>query len=581
MKKYGHYSLVILFFGLLLTSCSSYKRDPSEVVVWDLADPQMINPILAGDAEAQDIDNNVFQPLMNFDYRTLKLVPILADSLPAVRVDSAGRMLITLEIRKEAKWDNGTPVTAKDVEFTFKVIKNTTVNDEPLRTYYDMVGDFILYPDNPRKFTVVCDYKYMYGPISVGTNTYIIPEYAYDPNKNMQGFTIKQMHDDKNCMNDSKMVAFGKEFNTEKYSRDPKYISGSGAYKFTQWITGQRVILEKKKDWWGNALEGVNCFFDANASKLIYQTINDMTSALVALKAGNIDVMYAIKPQDFNDLPKSEKFTENFNTYAPLMYYYGFIGINMANPKFADVKTRQAIAHLVDVPRIIKDVWYGYARQITGPISPMDSLDYDYNLKPYEFNIDTAKALLAEAGWKDSDGDGVLDKVIDGQKTDFTIDFLVNAGNDVRKKSALMFKEEARKVGITVNVIQQDFNIYMNNLKTHKFDMFMSSWIFQPGPQDFKQIFYTTSALNKGSNWISFGDAKSDALIDSIRAELDEKKRAGMYKRLEWILHEQCGYVFIGAAEALMAINKRFSNAYPSSNNPFYWEAGFKAGSAK
>src|SRR6185437_12203746 len=133
----------------------------------------------------------------------------------------------------------------------------------------------------------------------------------YDPNKYMEGFTLQQMHENKNLAQDPKIIAFAKEFNSEKFQRDPHSISGSGAYKFVSWATGQRVVLEKKKEWWGNSLTGANCFFDANASKLIYQTVNDMTSALVSLKAGNLDIMNSIKPQDFVDLSKSEKFTTN------------------------------------------------------------------------------------------------------------------------------------------------------------------------------------------------------------------------------------------------------------------------------
>ncbi|HTA83088.1 MAG TPA: ABC transporter substrate-binding protein [Bacteroidia bacterium] len=566
---------------LVISSCSTYKNNPTQVVLWQLGDPGMLNPVLASDLGSEDIDNNIFQPLLNFDYRTLKLVPVLADTLPTVKIDSAGRMLITFEIRKEAKWDNGSPVTAKDVEFTLKVIKNPAVNDEALRSYYDMVSDIILYPDKPKKFTVVYNEKYMMAVIATGTDTYILPEYRYDSNKYMESFTVKQMYYDTSTAHNPKMIAFAKSFNADKYSRDTNYVSGSGAYQFKSWATGQRIVLMKKNNWWGDDLKTKNCFFEANPSKLIYQTINDMTSALVSLKAGNIDVIGNIKPSDFAELPKSEKFSQNFNTYRTLKLSYSYIGLNMANPKFADIRTRQAIAHLIDVPRIIRNVYYGYAQQVIGPVTPMDSLNYNYSIKPYSFNIDTARALLAAAGWKDSDGDGILDKKIDGKKTDFIIDYLCNAGNEQRKKVGLMFKEEARKVGIEVNIVQQEANVFRSNLKTHNFDVCMDVWGFQPGPMDFKQIFYTTSALNKGSNVISFGDAKSDALIDSIRVELDETKRAKMIKRLQEIMHEQCGDIFLCAQQALIAVNKRYSNVYPSCNMPFFWEAGFDANARK
>jgi peptide/nickel transport system substrate-binding protein len=570
---------ILLVFGIWLCSCRSYKRNSTEVVLWELNDPDMLNPLNSTDANTSDILANLYQPLINYDFKTLKMVPVLADSLPKIETDSSGKVRITYEIRKEAKWDNGTPITAKDVDFTFKAIKNPSVNDEALRSYFDFVNDIEYiktYPVNPWKFTIVCDRKYVKA-LSISGETIILPEYAYDPNKYMEHFTLKQMHDDKNTANDPNMIAFAKDFNSDKYSRDPKYVSGSGAYRFVSWTTGQRVVLEKKKDWWGNSLAGANSYFDAYPDKLIFQTVNDLTSALVSLKAGNIDVMHQIKPQDFIDLPKSEKFTSNFNMYSPLNTFYDYIGLNTANPKLSDVRTRQALAHLCDVQKMIKDVMYGYAEQTIGHISPMDSANYNYNIKPYENNIDTAKALLAEAGWKDSDGDGILDKMIDGKKTDFTLDFLVNAGNDKRKKVALIFQEAARKLGITVNVIQQDWSVYIGNIKKHNFEMYCGGWVPPYGPEDYRQIFYTTSALNGGSNWVSFGNAASDALIDSIRVEMNDKIRAGMVKRLQVIMHYQSAYIFLWNEKMLMAISKKFSNAYPSFFYPGYWEAGFKA----
>lgn len=581
MKK-GAYSLLVTICvcGLLVAdSCTSYKKDPKQVILHNLSDPDMMNPVNSTDASAFEIQGNIFQPLISYDMRTLKLVPILADSLPEVSVDSLGHMHMTFEIRKEAKWDNGTAITAKDVDFTFKAIKDPLVNDEPQRSYFDFINNILYiktYSENPRRFTIVCSKKYILAVTAAG-EALVLPEYMYDPNKYLEHKTLQEMHDDKNLANDPNMIAFAKDFNSDKFARDPKYVCGSGPYKFTQWITGQRVVLERKKDWWGDALPGTNCYFDANASKLIYQTINDQTSALVSLKAGNLDVMNDIKPQDFIDLPNSKKFTENFDTYTPLQLVYSYLGINTSEPKFADVKTRRALAYLCDIQRMIKDVIYGLAQQVTGPVSPMDSMNYDSSIKPYEYSIDSAKALLEAAGWKDSDGDGVLDKNINGVKTDFVIKFLVNSGNDARKKVALIFQEAARKVGITVNIVQQQWNVYLDNMKKHDFDMYYGAWVMPYGAQDFKQIFYTTSALNGGSNYVSFGNAESDALIDSIRVELDDVKRAGMEKRLQQVMHNQSAYIFLWSSKALIAINKRYKNVYSSPIYPGYWEAGFKA----
>ena len=168
MKKSILFIITLLFVATVFNSCSNYKKNYSEVVLWELGDAGALNPYLASDNVSPDINNNIFQPLLNFDFKTLKLVPVLADSIPTMKIDAAGRMLITYELRKEAKWDNGTPVTAKDVEFCLKVIKNPLVNDEPYKPYFEMVGDIILYADNPKKFTIVYNEKYALALIATG-----------------------------------------------------------------------------------------------------------------------------------------------------------------------------------------------------------------------------------------------------------------------------------------------------------------------------------------------------------------------------------------------------------------------------
>ena len=110
------------------------------------------------------------------------------------------------------------------------------------------------------------------------------------------------------------------------------------------------------------------------------------------------------------------------------------------------------------------------------------------------------------------------------------------------------------------------------------FDMYYGAWVLPHGPQDFKQIFYTTSALNGGSNYVSFGNADSDALIDSIRVELDDVKRAGMEKRLQQIMHDQCGlHISYGRLRPLSLSIKDFRMRILHAIYPVYWEAGFKA----
>lgn len=570
--------LTSISFVLLFSDCSSdyVQKEKNEVIVHELSDAEMLNPINVHDNTGQCIVKNIYQSLLDFDFNTLQPVAILAESRPAIEKTPEGGMLLTYRIRPEAKWDNGNPITAKDVEFTLKVIKNPKVNNQSNKPYYEFINDIKFYDDDPLKFTLVSNTVYILAEPSSGDYA-ILPEYVYDPEGRLKKFTIKQLTENTSTLiDDPDINAFANDFNSEKRMREKEHMSGSGAYKLTEWTTGQRIVLTKKENWWGDKIQGTNSYFNAFPEKLIYQTVNDQTSALVSLKAGNLDVMYSIKPKDFVELPKSEKFTQSFNSFTPVALSYYYFGINTALPKFSDKKVRQAIAHLCDVDKMMKTCMYGMGERVIGPVHPTNKVDYNTSITPYDYNVEKAKALLAEAGWKDTDGNGLIDKEINGVKTDFNINFTVNAGNDIRKQMALMFQEEARKVGIEVSVAQQDWSVYLNNQKKHNFEMYFGGWISSPIPNDFKQIFHTESILNEGSNYVSFGNSQTDALIDSIKIELDPNKRAVLNKRFQEILHEEVPYVFICAPSERIAIHKRFEGAQASVMRPGFWEAGFK-----
>ncbi|HEY6159580.1 MAG TPA: ABC transporter substrate-binding protein [Bacteroidia bacterium] len=560
----------------LFPSCSSYVPNNTEVRIHSLSDPDMLNPINYQSADAGYITNILFPALLNIDFAdSNKVIPVLAESRPKLEKTNDGHLKISFVIRKEAVWDNGTPVTARDVEFTLKVIKNPKVKNEQNKPYYEFIEDIQIDPSDPKKFTLLCNEVYMLAETSAGDYG-LLPEYVYDPKGLMRSFTLPQLNKEKDKLSsDPKINEFANDFNSEKRMREKDYISGCGAYKMVEWTTGQRIVLEKKKDWWGDALKGVNCYFEAYPKKLIYQTINDQTTAIVSLKAGNLDVMYSIKPKDFVDLKASDKIKSTFNLHTPPFLSYYYFGINTKNKKFEDKKTRQALAHLVDIPKMIHTLMYDLATQVTGFIHPSNTRDYEKSIQPYDFDIEKAKALLTEAGWKDSNGDGTLDKMIDGVLTDFTIKFSVNAGNDVRKQAALMFQEEARKVGIKVDVIQQDWSVYLQNQKNHDFEMYFGGWVASPTPNDPKQIYHTES-YNGGSNYVGFGNPESDAVIDSLRKELDENKRSAYYKKLQLILHDECSYIYLWAPTERMAINKKFTNAEPSVMRPGFWPCAFQ-----
>lgn len=593
MKRINNSLLKLLLFLILplylFPSCTEEtkkgtekkKSVKNEVVIHVTSDPGSMNPITFQSNTAGNLLSQLFQTLTSIDFKTLENTPVLAVARPQIEEINTGLykggVKFTYEIRPEAAWDNGTPITAHDVEFSLKVIKNPKVEAEALRTSYDFIDSIAIDGANPRKFSLFTKEKYIRSEAAAGAIP-VIPAYVYDSAGLMKNFTVNQLSNPKKLAklkNNQQLIQFGEYFSNEKFQNDKNFIVGSGAYKLADWTTGQQVVLHRKKDWWGDKVNPKNTYFEAYPEKLIYKIISDPTAAVTALKSGKLDVMTGIPPKDFIELQKNERFTERYNLLTPPELTYAFIGLNQKNPILKDKKVRVALAHLLDVDGIIKTVLYGLADPTVSMESPSNKKEYNTNIKPVSYNPEQAKKLLAEAGWKDANGDGILDKNINGRKTPFKLDLLVNAGNATREKIAQIFKEEARKVGVEINIVPQEFNVMIENMMNHKFDMGFGAWVSVPLPYDPKQIWHSESAKG-GSNYINFSNPAADKLIDSIRMEMNNEKRIAMYKRFQAMIYEEMPYLYLYSFRGRMTISKRFENAEPSMLRPGFNEAGFK-----
>ncbi|HNE49501.1 MAG TPA: ABC transporter substrate-binding protein [Chitinophagales bacterium] len=572
--------LVAIAAGLLMTGCKGNKGNSNkvykdQVVIHGLSDAKGLNPITTSDAYAnQYIVPNIFQTLLAYDHQTMEILPVLAKSRPVVRMNGDIAEL-DFELRPEATWDNGAPVTTDDVLFSFKTAFCPNVNNDNIKPGVDFIKDIRTSPDNNRKFTVICN-KYIGMEDGVGTTIYIMPEAVYDPQHILRKYPFAAyLSEHSPAANDAAIKTFATNFNSEKVARDSSLVKGSGAYRLLSFETGQRLIVERKANWWGDKIKKENEYFEAYPKRLVFETINDFNTALTALVDEKLDFIYVTPVKEYIELDNSPKFKDNFIKSEPQMMSYQAIGVNNKDKILSDVKVRQALCYLTNVDQIIQKVLYGKAIRTIGSILPMKKDEYNNNITPYPYDVEKAKALLAEAGWKDSDGDGVLDKIIDGQKTKFEIAYNYNAGNPLRETVGLLIQRTYKQAGIIVNIKPLDWSLYLDELKKHHCQLFYQGWVKQPSPDDEKQVFHTSSA-NGGSNYMSFGNAKTDALIDQIRTEMDVKKRDELYKEWQQITHDEVPYIFLYVQNFKNCVHNRFENIKAGPVYPGVWFAAFK-----
>lgn len=553
----------------------------AELTIHEIGDPDGLNPITSSAANSLYIQNNIYCKLLVYNQQTLELSPQLAVSRPDIQVleegDYAGGMSLTYEIHPEATWDNGSPVTAEDYVFTIKAIKNPRVNSAQIRPYFDFLDDIKIDPNNNRKFTIYSKERYFRAEESSGQEPFILPEYQYDPEGLMRQYTIQQLNDLTSLdqlMKDPNIVRFAESFNGPAFNRSPSDITGCGPYKFVEWSTGQRIVLERKKDWWGDKVKG-NKMLEAFPPKIIYRTIPDLTAAITNAKDGQIDVIRSIQPTKFIDLKDDSNFSSSFDLNTPDQFAYHYIGFNMRRPQFRDRGVRRAIAHLIDRDEMIESIFEGMAIKTNGPINPKKPY-YNKNLPEIEYDIEKAKTLLAEAGWKDTDGDNILDKVIDGKKESLSIEYKYNQGHVVRKNIGQLLMDEASRVGIEIRLTPVDFSTLLDDADKRNFDMVALAWVKTPGLDDLKQVWHTDADKEGGSNRVGFGSAESDKIIDEIRVTLDPEVRKELYYKIQEIIAEEQPYVFLFVPSELIAIHNRFDGTETSPMRPGYRDASFK-----
>lgn len=583
MKKYLKLSVLFIVSSILLIACNAPKQknkteyqttqtQPSFgdwVVMSIITEPDNLNPFMGISAYAMYIHPHLYQSLTTLDNVTTEEKPLLAKSLPMVSEDG---LQYTYEIREDATWNNGSFILAEDVLFTVKTILHPYTNTNVMKPYYNSIQDIKLYPDNPRKITFILKEKYILSPYTIGSMP-ILPRYIYDEHNRIAKFTLSEVINGKEKLkNNADFMKFAEEFNDPTRLRTPKYLTGSGAYLLEKWETQQQLVFKRKTNWWGYKHSNEHAAFQAYPDKIIYKITSTVNTAITEMKSGNIDVAYGIPPKDFEEIKENEIMKRHFNFYTNTQYAFMYIGLNNmpknnTNPALGEVKVRRALAYLTDVDKILKNIYYGYGNRIAsiGLINNKEMYNPEFKLIPYD--LEKAKKLLDEAGWIDTDKDGIRDKVINGKKYDLTLDFITVSGSVTTQNIALMIQQSAKPAGIKINLNNQEGNVFIQRLKNRDFDMYVSAWTIPPTPFDTYQILHSKS-IDVSSNFVGFSNLQADKLIEQIRIELDPKKRKKLYYELQKVIYEQQPYIFLWQPKERIIIHKRFQNQIVFDTNP-------------
>lgn len=570
--------LVASFFSLckldnkppVLTGNRTYVRLTGE--------PERLNPLTTEETNAIQVMSYMFPTLLDFDAQTLELTPIVAKSRPIVATIDTGKLKggtsYTYEIRDEAMWDNGKPVTAADFVFTLKAILNPKSGANNWRSGLDFINDVVVDAANPKKFTILSNKKYFLAESKCGTMP-LLPEYVYDTEGLLKAFSVADLIKLDTGKMAPALIQFANNIQSRKFSREKGGIAGCGAYAFEEWKEGERLVLKKKNNWWGEKLASQSPFFMALPEELHFRPVKDEASAMSLLKDGQFDAMTKLLPKDFLEMSKNDTFKTMYNFVTAPTLSNAHIGFNCKSPKLDDKRTRRAIAHLVDVPTIITKLMRGLAEPCPSPFVPQRPY-FNKDLKPIEFNVDQAKTLLAAAGWKNTNGDSTLDKSIGGKTTELTLRLAFAANSSTQKNIALMVQENAAKAGIKIELVPTEATAFLAVLKKRDFDLYINSTSAGAELDDPKEMWATSSNQPDGANRFQFENKAADVLIEQLRSELDMTKRNELYKKFQALIYDEQPAVFLFSLKERLALNKRFDATVMANPRRLYWLGEFK-----
>ncbi len=480
-----------------------------------------ITPLVSTDAYAAEVQGYVLESLLVRNPDSLEWEGLLARDW---QVGDDG-LTFRFRLREGLTFSDGEPLTAEDVAFSFNFIMNPAIAAPRERAYYDKIGSVKALGPNEVEFKFKEPY---FNSLALAGGLSVLPKHFY-----------AHYLDTPETFNQSKGL-----------------LLGSGPYRLKDpkaWTPDQGLVeLERNPRYWGP----VQPSFD----KLLWKVIANDSARLTTFRNGDIDT-YNARPLEYKKLLADKELvgrTHQLEYMSPTAGY-SYIAWNEQRDgkptRFADKRVRQAMTYLTDRRRIISEIMLGYAEPAVSPFNPR-SPQHDGKLEPRAYDLDKAKRLLAEAGYADRNGDGVLE---DAAGKPFRFDLVFFQDNEDTRRIVLLLKDLYARAGILLEPKPTEWSVMLDLLDKKNFDAITLGWT--SGVEiDIYQMFDSSQTLSGGDNFMSYSNPDLDRLIRQARSTVNETKRMPLWQACERILYEDQPYTFLMRRKSLVFVDKRMQN---------------------
>ena len=488
---------------------TAVRRDQGDRIIFgSIGEASNLIPYLSTDSASHEVADLLFIAPLRYN-KDLEIEPWACQSY---EMDADGKR-IRFQLRPGIRWEDGQVLTAYDMEFTFRLVTDPATAS-PYADDFLRVDQFTVLD----RYSFEVRYKEFFARALDSWMNPILPKHLLE----------------------------GQDIRHTPFARKPV---GAGPYRLKAWKSGSSLTLEASESYFLGR---------PHIDEVVFRIIPDQATMFMETRASRLDVTN-LTPLQYLRETTGPWWEAEFAKYRYLASMYVFLGFNLQHPFFADVRVRQAISCAISREEIVQGCLLGQGVPAFGPYKP-GTWPYHPHLKAEKRDPERAKALLAEAGFKDSDGDGILDR--DGHPFRFTI--LTNQGNEQRILVALLIQEQLAKIGINVRIRTVEWAAFIREFvnKGH-FDSVILGWTLSQDPDIF-QIWHSSQAHEGGLNFIGYRSEACDKLLEAARSTPNRSRRQALYYQLQEVLARDVPYCFLFVPYSLPLVQRRFQGIEPA-----------------
>ena len=518
-------------------SAVDYEASISRRLTQDL---RSMNPLLGSSMSEFEISGLTGVGLFGFDWQMNPFA--LANFVKEWHSSEDGK-LDKVVMRDDLTWSDGVPITAHDIVFSFQTILDPEVPIPAVRQGTDEIRWIEAY-DNQ---TLVYFHKEALATNIWNLNFPIIPKHKYE----------STLPHDKTMRQSEAHVAM-----------ESAPVTG-GMYEVYRRTRGQEVVLRRREGWYMH--EGKQVREKPYFKEIRFKIIEDANTALLALKKGDIDEAQ-LQAEQWQTQSGGEDYYRYNTKVSGVEWTFFYFGWNMNTPYFADVRVRRAMSYAFNHDEMLDVLCFGLYQPCTGIYHPEAWMAPQTTPMRFRQDLDKAEDLLDAAGWDDSDGDGVRDKMVNGRLVPFEFSMIVSNKPD-RVRICELLRQDLESIGVICNVAPLEAATMQDRMFDRNFQAAMAGWGAGADPDTSQNIWGT----GEGRNYMSYSSQEVDDLFKRGKREMDREKRAAIYARIHEIVYEDQPYTFLFYRSSFYGFNKKLRGYKFSPRGPFHYGPGFDA----